>query len=52
MMLALAQYMGQERVSNMAMLANVAAVAPDALVRAVRCSGMVLTSAFAQANRA
>lgn len=42
MMLALAQYMGQERVSNMAMLANVVAVAPDVLVRAVRCSGMVL----------
>jgi len=42
MMLALAQYMGQERVSNMAMLANVAAVAPDVLVRAVRCSGLVL----------
>ena len=43
MMLALAQYMGQERVSNMAMLANVAALAPDVLVRAVRCSGLVLT---------
>ena len=43
MMLALAQYMGQERVSNMAMLTNVAAVAPDVLVRAVRCSGLVLT---------
>ena len=43
MMLALAQYMGQERVSNMVMLANVAAVAPDVLVRAVRCSGLVLT---------
>jgi len=43
MMLALAQYMGQERVSNMAMLANVAAVAPDVLVRAVRCSGLVFT---------
>lgn len=42
MMLALAQYMGQERVSNMAMLANVAAVAPDVVVRAVRCSGLVL----------
>ena len=42
MMLALAQYMGQERVSNMAMLANVAAVASDVLVRAVRCSGLVL----------
>ena len=44
MMLALAQYMGQERVSNMAMLANVAAVAPGVLVRAVRCSGLVLNS--------
>lgn len=43
MMLALAQYMGQERVSNMAMLGNVATVAPDVLVRAVRCSGLVLT---------
>lgn len=43
MMLALAQYMGQERVANLAMLANVAAVAPDVLVRAVRCSGLVLT---------
>lgn len=43
MMLALAQYMGQERVANTAMLANVAAVAPDVLVRAVRCSGLVLT---------
>ena len=42
MMLALALYMGQERVSNMAMLANVAAVAPDVLVCAVRCSGLVL----------
>jgi Holliday junction resolvase-like predicted endonuclease len=42
MMLALAQYMGQERVANMATLANVAAVAPDVLVRAVRCSGLVL----------
>ena len=43
MVLALAQYIGQERVSNLAMLANVAAVAPDVLVRAVRCSGLVLT---------
>lgn len=42
MTLALAQYLGQERVANMAMLANVAAVAPDALVRAVRYSGLVL----------
>ncbi len=42
MMLALAQYMSQERVANTAMLANVAAVAPDVLVRAVRCSGLVL----------
>ncbi len=43
MMLALAQYMGQERVSNMVMLANVAAVAPDVLIRAARCSGLILT---------
>lgn len=43
MMLALAQYLGQESVTNVAMLENVAAVAPDVLVRAVRCSGMVLT---------
>ncbi len=43
MVLALAQYMGQERVSNTAMLANVAMVAPDVLVRAVRGSGLVLT---------
>jgi Holliday junction resolvase-like predicted endonuclease len=42
MMLALAQYMGQERIANMAILANVAAVAPDVLVRAVRYSGLVL----------
>lgn len=43
MTLALAQYMGQEHVSNTVMLASVAAVAPDALIRAVRCSGLVLT---------
>jgi hypothetical protein len=43
MMLALVQYMGQERVSNMTMLANVAAVAPEVLIRAVRFSGLVLT---------
>ena len=42
MTLALAQYMGQERVSNMEMLANVASVAPEALIHAVRCSGLVL----------
>lgn len=42
-MLALAQYMCQERVSNPSMLANVATVAPDVLVSAVRCSGLVLT---------
>lgn len=43
MRLALAQYMGQERFANMAMLANVAAGAPDSLVHAARCSGLVLT---------
>lgn len=42
MMLALAQYLGQESVTNVAMLENVAAAAPDVLVRAVRCSGLVL----------
>jgi Holliday junction resolvase-like predicted endonuclease len=42
MMLALAQYIGQERVASTEMLINVAAVAPDVLVRAVRCSGLVL----------
>ena len=42
MMLALAQYMGQERVASMTMLAHLVAVAPDVLVRAVRCSGLVL----------
>lgn len=42
MQLALAQYFGQERVSNMAMLADVAAVSPGVLVHAVRCSGLVL----------
>lgn len=42
MMLALAQYMGQERVSNIEMLANVASDAPEVLIRAVRCSGLVL----------
>ena len=42
MLLALAHYLGQEPVSNTAMLARVASVAPDVLVRAVRCSGLVL----------
>lgn len=42
MMLALAKYMGQERVTNVAMLAAVADVAPATLVCAVRCSGLVL----------
>ena len=42
MVLALAQYMGQERISNMEMLRNVSAVASDTLTRAVRYSGLVL----------
>jgi len=42
MTLALAQYMGQERIANPAMLAAVAAAAPDALLNAVRYSGLVL----------
>jgi Holliday junction resolvase-like predicted endonuclease len=43
MLLALAQYMGQERVANKAILDSVAALAPYVLVRAVRCSGLVLS---------
>jgi hypothetical protein len=42
MMLALAQYMGQERVSNMDMLAKAAIFAPEVLICAARCSGLVL----------
>ena len=42
MLLALAKYMGQERVANVAILAAVADVAPATLVSAVRCSGLVL----------
>ncbi len=44
MILALAQYLGQERTSNIDMLSHVAAVAPQVLVRAVRYSGLVLAA--------
>lgn len=44
MVLALAHYLGQERTSNMEMLTYVAAVAPEALLRAVRYSGLVLAA--------
>ena len=40
--LALARYMGQERVSNSALLEHIAAIVPEALRRAVRYSGLVL----------
>lgn len=40
--LALARYMGQERVSNAAVLEHVATVAPASVQRAVRYSGFVL----------
>ena len=43
MVLALSQYLGQERVSNTIMLTSVATTEPEALIRAVRWSGMVLT---------
>ncbi|MDO9094707.1 MAG: hypothetical protein Q8R98_14260 [Rubrivivax sp.] len=42
MVLALARYLGQEPVVAVGMLARVAKVAPAALVRAVRYSGLVL----------
>lgn len=42
MMLALARYLGQEPVAAVGLLSRVAKVAPAALVRAVRYSGLVL----------
>jgi Holliday junction resolvase-like predicted endonuclease len=42
MVLALARYLSQERVSNTVLLKQVAAQAPDVLHRAVRYSGLVL----------
>lgn len=42
LVLALTRYMSQERMSNMALLEHIAAVAPEALRRAIRYSGLVL----------
>lgn len=42
MVLALARYMGQDRYANAARIEHVAAVAPDAIRRAARYSGLVL----------
>lgn len=42
MVLALARYMGQERVSHPELIEQIASVAPDAVKRAVRYSGLVL----------
>ncbi len=43
LVLALARYLGQERVSNTGLLEHVAVLAPTAVRRAVRYSGLVLT---------
>ncbi|RYZ87482.1 MAG: long-chain fatty acid--CoA ligase [Proteobacteria bacterium] len=42
MVLALSRYMGQESYENAALVEHVAAIAPDAVQRAARCSGLVL----------
>jgi hypothetical protein len=42
LVLALARYMNQERVSNPALLEHIAAIAPEAVCRAIRYSGLVL----------
>ena len=42
LVLALARYMGQERVSNAALLGHIAAIAPETVRRAIRYSGLVL----------
>ncbi len=44
LVLALARYLGHERISNVALLEHIAAIAPDAVRRAVRYSGLVLRS--------
>ena len=46
MVLALARYLGQEAVASEGLLDRVACEAPDALIRAVRCSRLVLRTAF------
>lgn len=42
MLLALTQYLGQKRVSNLVLLTHIAATSPETLVRAARYSGLVL----------
>jgi len=42
LVLALARYMGQEHVSNAALLEHLAAIAPETVRRAIRYSGLVL----------
>ncbi|MEA3241867.1 MAG: hypothetical protein U9Q19_00335 [Pseudomonadota bacterium] len=42
LVLALARYMGQERVSNAALLGHIATIAPETVRRAIRYSGLVL----------
>jgi Holliday junction resolvase-like predicted endonuclease len=42
MLLALTQYLGQKRVSNLGLLTHIAETAPETLQRAVRYSGLVL----------
>ena len=42
MVLALARYLGQEPVAAEGLMTRVAREAPDALIRAVRYSGLVL----------
>jgi len=42
LVLALARYMGQEPVSNVALLEHIAAIAPETIRRAIRYSGLVL----------
>ena len=43
LVLALARYMSQERVSNLALLEHIASIAPETVRRAIRYSGLVLS---------
>ena len=42
LVLALARYMSQERISNLALLEHIASIAPETVRRAIRYSGLVL----------
>lgn len=42
LLLALARYMSQDRVSNVALLEHIAAISPETIHRAIRYSGLVL----------